>query len=136
MKHRNGAYAQLVHHRQQEPEQAPAAAAHDEIVLAPEPDLETFAGKAAARRSMVMRKSMAPGRQSMAPGRKSIFPGAALIQMVLSDSIIAHWTSLSLRMCRLMQFCVPGDATAPALYACCKLSVHMSSVEVMLSKLA
>ncbi len=75
MMHRNGAYTQLVHHRQQEPEEAPAVAADDDIVLAPEPDEDTFAGKAAARRSMAIRSSMVAGRKSMAPGRKSLAPG-------------------------------------------------------------
>lgn len=62
MQRHNGAYAQLVNHRQREPEKAPVTA-DDDIVLAPEPDEETFAGKAAARRSMAMRMSMAPGRE-------------------------------------------------------------------------
>ena len=75
MAHSNGAYTQLVHHRQQEPEEAPAAAADDDILLAPEPDEETYAGKAAARRSMAIRSSMVAGRKSMAPGRKSMAPG-------------------------------------------------------------
>lgn len=63
MQRHNGAYAQLVNHRQREPEKAPVTADND-IVLAPEPDEETFAVKAAARRSMAMRMSMAPGRES------------------------------------------------------------------------
>ena len=75
MAHRNGPYTQLVNHRQQAPEEAPAAAADDDIVLAPEPDEDTFAGKAAARRSMAIRSSMVAGRKSMAPGRKSMAPG-------------------------------------------------------------
>ena len=74
MMHRNGAYTQLVHHRQQQAEEAPAAA-DDDIVLAPESEEEAFAGKAAARRSMAVRSSMAAGRHSMAPGRKSMAPG-------------------------------------------------------------
>ena len=96
MAHRDGAYAQLAHHRQQEPEQAPAA--DDDIVLAPGPEEDSFASKAAARRSMVLRKSMAmrksmavarksmasarqtiaPGRKSTAAPRESVFPGLLL----------------------------------------------------------
>ena len=71
--HHNGAYTQLVRHREQEPVEAPAAA-DDDIVQAPEPDEDTFAGKAAARRSMAIRSSMITGRKSMAPGRKSMAP--------------------------------------------------------------
>ena len=73
MTHRNGAYAQLVHHRKQQPEEAPAAA--DDDILTPEPEEDTLAGKAAARRSMAVRSSMIAGRKSMAPGRKSMAPG-------------------------------------------------------------
>ena len=94
MRHRSGAYSQLVHHRLQEPEQAPAAA-DDDIVLAPEPEggvsavaesgtrwsiamrMSMAAGRKsmAARKSMAPRKTMAPGRQSAAPGRKAAAPG-------------------------------------------------------------
>ena len=74
MAHRNGAYAQLLHHRQQEPEQAPEAA-DNTIVLAPEPDQDTLAGRATARKSMAARSSMAAGRKSMAAVRKSMAPG-------------------------------------------------------------
>ena len=75
MTHRNGAYAQLVHHRKQQPEEAPAAADDDIIILTPGPEEDTLAGKAAARRSMAVRSSMIAGRKSMAPGRKSMAPG-------------------------------------------------------------
>ena len=74
MRHRSGAYAQLVHHRLQEPEQAPAAA-DDDIVLAPEPEGGMSAvAESGTRRSMAMRMSMAAGRKSMAAGRKSMAP--------------------------------------------------------------
>ena len=88
MRHRSGAYAQLVHHRLQEPEQAPAAA-DDDIVLAPEPEggisavaesgtrrsMAMRLSMAAGRKSMEPRKTMAPGRKSAAPGRKAAAPG-------------------------------------------------------------
>ena len=89
MRHRSGAYAQLVHHRLQEPEQALPAARDDDIVLMPEPEggaspmaesgmrrsIAMRMSMAAGRKSIAARKSMAPGRKSVAPGLKSAGPG-------------------------------------------------------------